>query len=660
MLSPIIVSGRCFTDGHGRQIILRGVNLGGDSKVPFPNGGTETPTDFHDHRSVSFVGRPFPIEEADEHLARLRHWGFNCLRLIFTWEAVEHKGPGVYDTAFLDYYEAVVDRAAAHGLYVFADPHQDVWSRMTGGDGAPGWTLEAVGFDIDRIKVTGAAHVMQNVYDYASSQARQGAYPQMSWSSNYTLPANAIMWSLFWLGRELTPDFMIEGRNVQDFLQGSYLGALDQVARRLAGKPNVLGFDTLNEPHVGWLGRSLSGSISEATPATKNGMSRGFGLSPLEGLALAGGRCIETPWLDATQRPGFVALAQPTLNPAGASLWRDEVTCPFRRAGIYTIADTGDLIPLRENAFCEIKGRPLSIERDAFHPFFHSVASTVRRHNANWSLFAELDAAGPRAGRTFPRDMPARSVNASHWYDGSLLYGKKLRPAGGADRFSEADQGAHYAARIAAVAGLADTFEDPGPSLLGEFGIPYDLNDGEAYARWSAGARGEELWREHEIALDLMYNAIDRELASATQWNYTASNRNDLRIGDRWNQEDLSIFSRDQQDNPLDPNSGGRAVNGFCRPYARAVQGRAKLMRFDRRSGAFEFQYDADETISAPTEIYLPRRQFPEGVDISADGAPVSFRLDANSQLLIVSARSSGAVALRVTRRPAETHYLDE
>ena len=34
-----------------------------------------------------------------------------------------------------------------------------MWSRFSGGDGAPGWTLEAVGFDLEQLAATGAAVV---------------------------------------------------------------------------------------------------------------------------------------------------------------------------------------------------------------------------------------------------------------------------------------------------------------------------------------------------------------------------------------------------------------------------------------------------------------------------------------------------------------------
>ena len=51
----------------------------------------------------------------------------------------------------------MVQKAGEHGWTLFIDPHQDVWSRFSGGDGAPGWTLEAAGLDMTHFDSTGAA-----------------------------------------------------------------------------------------------------------------------------------------------------------------------------------------------------------------------------------------------------------------------------------------------------------------------------------------------------------------------------------------------------------------------------------------------------------------------------------------------------------------------
>ncbi|CAJ1417655.1 unnamed protein product, partial [Effrenium voratum] len=138
------IAGRHLVDEEGRIVLPRGINFSGLSKVPrVPEGATHLGgPSFYEHREVSFVGRPCPLERLEEHLNRLRGWGFTLLRLVITWEAVEHAGVGEYDLEYLQYLKEVCSRAGEKGFWVIIDPHQDCWSRWTGGDGAPGWTLE--------------------------------------------------------------------------------------------------------------------------------------------------------------------------------------------------------------------------------------------------------------------------------------------------------------------------------------------------------------------------------------------------------------------------------------------------------------------------------------------------------------------------------------
>lgn len=622
MTQPDIqVSGPLFLDRHGRQVILRGVNLGGDTKVPWPGGGTENPSDFSDHREVSFIGRPFPPAEADEHLGRIAGWGFNILRLLTTWEAVEHAGPGLYDEAYLDYLAEVTRKAGEHGLNVFIDFHQDVWARMSGGDGAPGWTFEAVGLDFRKFHQSGAALVMQNAYDYASDERRQAAYPTMVWSSNYRRPANGVMWSLFWGGRWFAPDLMIEGDNVQDFLQNRYLGAMDAIARRVKDLPNVIGFDTLNEPGYGWFGTPLGYRHLRRNDAFPFHPTDGPALSPKDQLDMLAGRPVTVPVLKRSE-----VVGEQVMNPDGVRVWIGDD--PFEKH-------------LREDLFTHAGGHELGLSENAYGPFFQRVAQTIRAHNPGWAVFAEMDPWASTSRRTFPADLPPASVNASHWYDARLLHTK--------DYDADADPvetAARYVRQLGYFKHESEAFDGGAPTLIGEFGIPYDLDGGEAYAAWERGER-EGVWAKHEAALTAMYDAMDQLQIHSTQWNYTASNRNDLRIGDRWNQEDLSIFSADQIEQGAD---GGRATPGFCRPYARAVQGRLVEMAFDKAAGVFRLVWDADPAIAEPTEIFIPDLQFPTGYDLDIDGGWEEAG-EAGEQLLVVKARSAGRIELTLRAR---------
>jgi len=655
-LTPLHMEGRWFVDALGRRVILRGVNLGGDCKVPYPDGGTNFPSDFSNHREVSFVGRPFPLAEADEHFSRLRAWGFNCLRLLTTWEAVEHRGPCDFDVEYLDYFATLCRMAGDYGLYVFVDFHQDVWSRMSGGDGAPGWLFDKVGIDYRKLAEAESAHVMQHLYDYARGGRQEARYPAMSWGQNARWPANGIMWTLFFAGGDFAPNFLIDGVNVQDYMQEHYLGAQREIALRVRDLPNVIGFDSLNEPMSGWIGRRLSYRHLGPSEENPHRAAPGLAWSPLDGLLVSHGISCAVPILQFDRESRrMVVKRERKMNPKRISIWKDGASDPFEQAGAWKLNADGSFEVIRDDFFQRVGDRRVDHVADYMAPFFARVADKMREINPDWMLFAELDPFSAFVGEGFPSDMPANTVNASHWYDIKTLTTKTfssdfdLELSRDANATEAARIEESYTQQLGRIAALSDALNCGAPTLIGEFGIPFDLNGAEAYRAFHAGDRSDAPWTPHIIALDLMYNALDALLISSTQWNYTASNRNDLAIGDGWNQEDLSIFSRDQQIARGDINSGGRALKGFVRPYATATQGVPRKVRFERRSGTFQFVYDANPAISGVTEIFVPRIQYPAEYSIEVSGGRAHHDLE--HQRVTIEADRAGEISVTIRRK---------
>ena len=602
--------GPWFKDDSGRTVMLRGVNLGGSTKVPTrPDGATWNPEGFFDHRDVSFVGRPFPLSEADEHYSRLRQWGFNCLRFLITWEAVEHAGPGLYDEEYLDYLYAVVKKAGQYDFHVFVDPHQDVYSRFSGGDGAPGWTLEAAGFNMRNFKETGAAIVHQTHGD---------PFPRMVWPTNAYKLAAATMFTLFFAGNDFAPKTKVDGIPIQDYLQGHYLNAMKMVAKKLRSLDCVMGFDTLNEPQRGYVGvkdlRPLYGILDVGIVPT-----------PWQSMQLGAGYPQRVKHLERTVL-GTVNKGTVSINQEKRSAWLPGRECIWKQNGVWDLDEKGQPVLLKPDYFHKVNGREVDFVRDYLTPFINKMISAIRNVKQGWIGFIESEVNNYPPHWQEAADL--NLVNVPHWYDGPLLYLKKYFPFIGFNEitgqviFGRKNVEKAYQAQLAEIKQLTKERLGDIPTLIGEFGIPYDMENKKAYRNGK--------FQNHVKAMDRSMRMMEASLLNYTIWNYTADNTNAR--GDLWNDEDLSIFSRDQQTDMTDINSGGRALQAVIRPFPMALAGEPVVSNFNPQTSTYTLEFIGDPKITAPSEIFFPQWHYAKGAEIKiSDG---SYEIVADQQIL--------------------------
>ncbi|MDR2525742.1 MAG: glycoside hydrolase family 5 protein [Oscillospiraceae bacterium] len=200
-MDRIGVTGKAFTDPHGRTRIFNGFNF--DHKA----GGADT---FRYALDRAFFAR---------YAAR----GFNVLRLGVTWENLEPT-PGEYNESYLRSMDAIFTAAAAHGVYIFLDMHQDLYSGFETriGDGAPAWATLSDGY-------------------------RQRK-PFYAWGEGYFW-SKAVHASFdhFWANDECC------GRGLQEHFAALW----GMLARRYGDQPALLGYDLLNEPFPGSSGGAM-------------------------------------------------------------------------------------------------------------------------------------------------------------------------------------------------------------------------------------------------------------------------------------------------------------------------------------------------------------------------------------------------------------------
>ncbi|THH26751.1 hypothetical protein EUX98_g7434 [Antrodiella citrinella] len=673
-----------FVDSAGRTLLLRGVNLSGADKAPLgcPSQILDDFWETAESGGESFVGRPLNLDDgsADVHLARLKGWGFNMLRYVVTWEALEHAGPGKYDYEFMDYTVRVLRKCKEFGFKILMDPHQDTWSRFSGGSGAPYWTLPACGIEPRNITPTQAA-IIHCEYPNASNP-NPAEMPAMIWSTNYGRLAIQTLFTLFFAGNDFAPKCVIDGVNIQDYLQSHYIKAFGKLADRIRDAGDlmddcVLGWDSLNEPFEGFCGYpDLNAYPSEQTSTLKKGTFP----TPAQSLRLGMGQAqtLDT-WTFGAFGPK--KSGRTTVDPKGVRLWLDPAaepdgvhstwgwkrdagwkvgSCLWALHGVWDV-ETGYVITPDYFKYNPEGDRDVCFIEDYWRPHWQAFAARIRHSQPEAILFV----APPVFAQPPPideSDLKGRGCLSTHYYDGLTLITRhwhwfnadalgllrgKYSSNFPAVKFGERAIRQSIQEQLGV---LKDDAKILGayPTIIGEIGIPYDMDDKKSYG-WTDNGKHKGDYTNQQKAMDASLNAADGPNSlNYTIWTYVPDHTHTW--GDGWNLEDLSLWSpddmRDRPDvcmqnndassalllkrpgpNPMstsaatstlslatlgnaastdhDPSSrtslshwenaydfltdGARAVKAFARPYPAAVVGVPKDINFDIAKAEFKF-----------------------------------------------------------------------
>ncbi|MCX5563286.1 cellulase family glycosylhydrolase [Streptomyces sp. NBC_00038] len=199
-----------FTDGLGREVVLRGYNVSGETKLEENSG-------------LPFAS----VADAKKSATALRALGGgNAVRFLLSWAQAEPVR-GQVDTTYLAAATAQIGAFLDAGIRVYPDFHQDLYSRYLfnsgswyTGDGAPKWAVEA------------------------------GNYPQEScgiclfWGQNIT-QNQAVTKASY--------DFWHNTYGLQDAFLTTAQATMAYVKQHLTTTQfaNLVGFDPFNEPHAG-------------------------------------------------------------------------------------------------------------------------------------------------------------------------------------------------------------------------------------------------------------------------------------------------------------------------------------------------------------------------------------------------------------------------
>ncbi|THG94744.1 hypothetical protein EW026_g6786 [Hermanssonia centrifuga] len=497
----------------------------------------------------------------------------------------------------------------------------------------------------------------------------------MIWSTNYGRLASQTLFTLFFAGRDFAPKCLIDGVNIQDFLQSHYINAVGQLADRIRDAGDlldecVIGWDSLNEPFEGFCGYSnLNTYPSEQTSTLKKGTFP----TPAQSLRLGMGQAQTVDhWSFGSFGPKKDGTV--TIDPQGYKMWeesdieKDGVhavwgwkrdpgwklgSCLWALHGVWDVESGYVILPDYFRFSPSDTDREVVFLEDYWRPHWLAFSARIRKSHPEAILFVAPPVFAPPPH--IPEDeLKGRCCYSTHYYDGltlitrhwhwfnadalGVLRGKYKSPMQ-AVKFGEQAIRKSLQEQLGVLKNDAKILGSY-PTIIGEIGIPYDMDEKKAYGFTDNGKyKGD--YSNQQKALDASLNAADGPNGlNYTIWTYCPDNSHVW--GDGWNLEDLSIWSQDdlrvkercrismadsssaallkpsgatdssvtlatvpgddvtdskQQsvttlgawENAYDfLTDGARALKAFCRPYPSATVGIPKDIQFDIHKAVFK------------------------------------------------------------------------
>lgn len=476
------------------------------------------------------------------------------------------------------------------------------------------------------------------------------SYPKMFWPTNYARLACQTAFTLFNAGLDFAPNAIIDGKNIELYLQDHLLDALSYFYRRIMNETDlmnrtIIGVETLNE-----LNRGLVGHEDISKHSIHMHLKLGVTPTALEGMILGMGKpCEVEVYKFGRLRPKLVG--KKLIDPKGVTAWLpkdyDDTRYGWKRDPKWKL---GECIWAQHGVWDIETNKPLKLDYFKYAPdgrfaddtTFNTIYFTrywerfyiaMRKIDKEMFLFCQPPTMSVPPKLKDSPYMDSRIIYAPHYYDGltmvqkhwstlwnvdvlGILRGRYLAPPFaiklGENAIRECISSQVTAMREEGRENIGIT-----PCFMSETGMPFDLDDKSAYKTGNYSSQIK--------AWDTLGHALEKSKIHHTLWVYSAQNSH--RFGDYWNGEDFSIYSHGHDhalehgdDDDVDHHikvskaHATRADRAIARPFPLTVSGALKTYKFHMEKGVFHLHIDGLDCLESKkgTEIALPAFSFPK------------------------------------------------